>query len=102
MVHSWRGTAPGGRNVDFQERPGAALIPGACMYQRHQCGAPPHHTPATATRSPPQEVAMTTVAQDVPRRRKVAGPMTAGTTRAVGVSNIALGAVSFTALVAAY
>ncbi|MDX6302404.1 MAG: hypothetical protein QOF53_3618 [Nocardioidaceae bacterium] len=45
---------------------------------------------------------MTTVARDVPRRRKVAGPMTAVTTRAVGVSNIALGAVSFMALVAAY
>lgn len=45
---------------------------------------------------------MTTVAHDVPRPRKVVGQMTAGTTRAVGVCNIALGAVSFLALVEAY
>jgi hypothetical protein len=45
---------------------------------------------------------MSTVAEELPRRRRVPGAMTAGTTRAVGLANIALGAVSLLTLCAAY
>src|SRR4051812_7165170 len=77
---------------DSKERPGVVLIR-ATSTRRHSGGrdVSPEEVRRSDRHSHPHTApggTVTTVSEELPRRRRVPGAMTAGTTRAVGLANI--------------